>query len=154
MTLQSGVRLAIQVLAHGKGMSLPAYQSLQAAGMDLMAALSDPDEIALAPNERILIPTGLIMAIPEGYEGQVRSRSGLAAQQGITVLNAPGTLDADYRGEVKVLLINHGQEPATIKRGDRIAQLIIAPVMQAQVVIQDILPDTERGAGGFGSTGA
>jgi len=143
--------LALQVLPHGEGLPLPSYQTEQAAGMDLYAALSD--EVALKPGERQLIPTGLILAIGNGYEGQVRPRSGLAIKHGLTVLNAPGTIDADYRGEVKVILINFGETPVTIKRGDRIAQLVLAPVTQMQPQRVPNLEATKRGGGGFGSTG-
>lgn len=125
--------------------------STGAAGLDLSAALDAP--IALAPGERALVPTGLAMAIPAGFEGQVRPRSGLAAKHGITCLNSPGTVDSDYRGEVKVILINLGHEPFSISPGDRIAQLVIAPVAQAGVELVDSLDDTGRGSGGFGSTG-
>ncbi|MES2906847.1 MAG: dUTP diphosphatase [Pseudomonadota bacterium] len=142
----------IQILPHAEGLPLPAYQTAQAAGMDLTAALDDAG-LNLQPGARAMVPTGLIMALPDGFEGQVRPRSGLAAKQGLTVLNAPGTIDADYRGEVKVLLINLGTEAVIIKRGDRIAQLVIAPITQMQPVAVKILNQTERGAGGFGSTG-
>lgn len=146
--------LHIQVLPHGEGLPLPEYQTAAAAGMDICAALNAPDQITIAPGARALIPTGLMLAIPEGYEGQVRPRSGMAAKQGVTVLNAPGTIDADYRGEVKVILVNLGQEPALIKRGDRIAQLILSPVARLPQKTVKSLPDTERGTGGFGSTGS
>ena len=122
-----------------------------AAGLDLAAALDSP--ITLAPGERKLVPTGLAMAIPPGWEGQVRPRSGLAAKFGVTCLNAPGTIDADYRGEVKVLLINHGHEPFVVQHGERVAQLVIAEVARAEIVAVDELADTARGEGGFGSTG-
>ena len=139
-------------LAHGKDLPLPAYQSDLAAGFDLRAALAEP--LALAPGERALVATGFAMAIPAGFEGQVRPRSGLAAKNGVTVLNTPGTVDADYRGEVKVILINHGPDTIQIGHGDRIAQMVIAPVVQADIAEVDALSDTERGAGGFGSTGS
>ena len=139
-------------LAHGKDLPLPAYQSDLAAGFDLRAALAEP--LALAPGERALVATGFAMAIPAGFEGQVRPRSGLAAKNGVTVLNTPGTVDADYRGEVKVILINHGPDTFQIGHGDRIAQMVIAPVLQADIAEVDALSDTERGAGGFGSTGS
>ena len=139
-------------LAHGKDLPLPAYQSDLAAGFDLRAALAEP--LALAPGERALVATGFAMAIPAGFEGQVRPRSGLAAKDGVTVLNTPGTVDADYRGEVKVILINHGPDTIQIRHGDRIAQMVIAPVVQADIAEVDALSDTERGAGGFGSTGS
>jgi len=123
-----------------------------AAGLDLAAAVDDP--VVLAPGARAAVGTGLAIELPVGYEGQVRPRSGLAMRHGVTLTNAPGTIDADYRGEVRILVINHGQEPVTIATGDRIAQLVIAPVVQAQVVEVDELGDTDRGAGGFGSTGS
>lgn len=138
-------------LPHGEGLSLPSYQSAFAAGMDLAAAVRE--SIRLEPGMRALIPTGLVIELPPGYEGQVRPRSGLAMKHGITVLNAPGTIDADYRGEVQVLLINLGETEFTVERGMRIAQLVIAPVVQAQVVPQESLSSTPRGTGGFGSSG-
>jgi dUTP pyrophosphatase len=141
-------------LAHGADLPLPSYESPGAAGMDLRAAVELGAPVVLAPGERAAIPTGLAIALPEGYEGQVRPRSGLALRAGITALNTPGTIDADYRGEVKVILINHGAQAVTIQRGDRIAQLIIAPVVQALWSEVDSLDVTGRGAGGFGSTGA
>ncbi|MEO1248823.1 MAG: dUTP diphosphatase [Pseudomonadota bacterium] len=143
--------VAVTRLPHGKDLPLPAYETAQAAGMDLAAAIDD--EIELAPGARALVPTGLSIALPVGFEAQVRPRSGLAVRNGITVLNSPGTVDADYRGEIKVPLINHGQEPFTITRGARIAQLVIA--RHASIVWQEVavLDETERGAGGFGSTG-
>ena len=145
--------LLIKVLPHGQGLPLPAYQSAGAAGMDLVAALHAPDELTIAPRARAMVPTGLIFAIPDGFEGQVRPRSGLAAKQGLTVLNAPGTIDSDYRGEVKVLLVNLGNEPVVLRRGERIAQLVCAPVTRMKIKIEEILQNTERGEGGFGSTG-
>lgn len=145
------VTLQLKRLEHGRDLPLPAYQSVLAAGLDLLAAVDGP--ITLAPGARALVPTGLAMALPAGYEAQVRPRSGLAAKHGVTVLNTPGTIDADYRGEVKVILINLGEDPFEISRGDRIAQMVIAPVLQADLVEVEVLPETERGAGGFGSTG-
>ncbi len=145
------VSLELKRLDHGRDLPLPAYQSALAAGLDLVAAVDRP--LVLAPGERTLVPTGLAMALPAGYEAQVRPRSGLAARHGVTVLNTPGTIDADYRGEVKVILINLGKDPFEINRGDRIAQMVIAPVLQAAIREVDVLSDTERGAGGFGSTG-
>ena len=138
-------------LPHAADLPLPAYQSQGAAGFDLMAALDA--EMILAPGEFSAIPTGLQMAIPEGWEGQVRPRSGLAFKSGVTVLNSPGTIDCDYRGEVKVILINHGAAPFTITHGMRIAQMVIAPAMQARILEASALDDTDRGAAGFGSTG-
>lgn len=140
-------------LPHGKGLDLPAYESQHAAGMDLRAAIGEGDDIVLAPGERAMVPTGLAIALPVGFEAQVRPRSGLAAKQGVTVLNSPGTVDADYRGEVKVILINHGAEPVTITRGMRIAQMLFAPVTRGVFAVVDALDETARGSGGFGSTG-
>lgn len=140
-------------LPHAQGLPLPAYETELAAGMDLRAAVPDDEPLVLRPGARFPVPTGLAMAIPAGFEGQVRPRSGLAAKQGVTCLNSPGTIDADYRGEVKVILINHGAEDVTIRRGDRIAQLLITPVVQAAWTEVDSLDETARGAGGFGSTG-
>jgi dUTP pyrophosphatase len=130
---------------------LPVYMSAAAAGLDLSAAIDEP--VVLAPGARAAVGTGVALAIPDGHEGQVRPRSGLARRSGVTVANAPGTIDADYRGEVVVLLVNLGAEPVTIAAGDRIAQLVIAPVSRAEVVEVDALPETDRGTGGFGSTG-
>ena len=138
-------------LPHGKDLPLPAYQSELAAGMDLVAAVAEP--VTLAPGKRALIPTGIAIALPAGFEAQVRPRSGLAAKQGVTVLNTPGTIDADYRGEVQVILINFGEAPVAIERGMRIAQMVVAPISRAELREVDALPATERGAGGFGSTG-
>ena len=140
-------------LPHGQGIPLPAYETAQAAGMDLRAAVPDDEPLVLRPGERFPVPTGLAFALPQGFEGQVRPRSGLAFKNGITCLNTPGTVDADYRGEVKVILINHGPEDFTIRRGDRIAQLVIAPVVQAAWAEVESLNETTRGPGGFGSTG-
>ncbi len=147
------VSVAIVRLPHGAGLPLPAYESTGAAGMDLRAALGEGGSIDLAPRERALVPTGIAIALPEGFEAQVRPRSGLAAKHGITCLNSPGTIDADYRGEIKVILINHGAEPVTITHGERIAQLVVAPVVQAAWRETDSLDETRRGAGGFGSSG-
>ncbi|UWM75646.1 dUTP diphosphatase [Rhizobium sp. WSM4643] len=140
-------------LANGEGLDLPAYESKGAAGMDLRAAVDEAAPLTLLPGERALVPTGFIFEIPEGFEGQVRPRSGLAFKNGITCLNSPGTVDSDYRGEVKVLLINLGDEPFVISRGMRIAQMVIAPVTQARVAENTAASETTRGAGGFGSTG-
>jgi dUTP pyrophosphatase len=147
------VKLRILRLLHGEGLPLPAYQSAHAAGFDLIAAVPEDSAVTLDPSDRVLVPTGLIFELPEGYEAQVRPRSGLALKHGVTVLNSPGTIDADYRGEVKVLLINLGSERFLIERGDRIAQAVIAPVTHVDIVEADALETTERGAGGFGSTG-
>jgi dUTP pyrophosphatase len=130
---------------------LPSYETAHAAGMDLRAAVAEP--LLLAPGARALVPTGIVIALPEGTEAQVRPRSGLAFRHGISMLNTPGTIDADYRGEIRVILINHGQEPFTIQRGDRIAQLVIAPVLRAEWIECETLDDTPRGTGGFGHTG-
>ena len=143
----------IMRLPHGEGIPLPAYETAHAAGMDLRAAVPEDEPLVLRPGDRFPVPTGLAFALPEGFEGQVRPRSGLAAKAGVTCLNTPGTVDADYRGEVKVILINHGPEDFTIRRGDRIAQLVIAPVVQAKWAEVANLDETARGAGGFGSTG-
>jgi dUTP pyrophosphatase len=140
-------------LPHGEGLPLPAYETAQAAGMDLRAAVPDDAPLTLRPGSRFPVPTGLAFALPPGFEGQVRPRSGLAFKHGVTCLNTPGTVDADYRGEVKVILINLGEEDFVIRRGERIAQLVIAPVVQAAWAEVETLEDTERGAGGFGSTG-
>jgi dUTP pyrophosphatase len=151
MTLS--ITVEIQRLPHADGLALPAYQSVHAAGLDLLAAVSEDKPLTLQPGQRALVPTGLMIAVPPGYEAQVRPRSGLALKHGVTVLNSPGTVDADYRGEVSVLLINHGEEPFTIRRGERIAQLVIAAVTQANLVAVASLSSTDRGSGGFGSTG-
>ncbi|MDP1872780.1 dUTP diphosphatase [Phenylobacterium sp.] len=147
-------KIKIVRLAHNGDLPLPAYETALAAGMDLRAAVPEDAPIVLRPMEREMVPTGLAMALPPGFEGQVRPRSGLAAKFGITCLNSPGTVDADYRGEMKVILINLGEEDFTIRRGDRIAQLVIAPVIQATWEETESLDETARGAGGFGSTGA
>ena len=146
-------QIDFKFLPHGEGLDLPAYETQDAAGMDLRAALADDETLSLAPGQQAMLPTGFAMALPRGFEAQVRPRSGLAAKNGVTVLNTPGTIDADYRGEVKIILINLGQEPFTIERGMRIAQMVIAPVVQAKIQIVASLDDTARGAGGFGSTG-
>jgi dUTP pyrophosphatase len=143
--------VALLRLPHGADLPLPAYETAGAAGLDLRAAIAAP--LTLEPGERALIPTGLAMQLPEGFEGQVRPRSGLALRHGVTVLNAPGTVDSDYRGEVSVVLINHGQEPFSVQRGDRIAQFVVAPVTQAELLEVSSLDATARGAGGYGSTG-
>jgi dUTP pyrophosphatase len=140
-------------LPHAEGLPLPAYETAQAAGMDLRAAVPDDAPLTLRPGARFPVPTGLAFALPPGFEGQVRPRSGLAFKHGVTCLNSPGTVDADYRGEVKVILINLGEEDFVIRRGERIAQLVIAPVVQATWAEVESLGDTVRGAGGFGSTG-
>jgi len=146
--------VAVTRLAHGADLPLPVYESAHAAGMDLRAAVPADEPLTLHPGDRHAVPTGLAMAIPPGFEGQVRPRSGLALRHGVTCLNSPGTVDADYRGEVKVILINHGPEAFIVRRGDRIAQLLISPVVQASWREVESLDETQRGAGGFGSTGA
>jgi dUTP pyrophosphatase len=151
--LSTKVTVELQRMAHAEGLPLPAYQTAEAAGLDLMAAVPDGEPVALAPGQYALVPTGLAIALPPGHEAQVRPRSGLAAKHGVTVLNSPGTIDADYRGEIKVILINHGQTAFVVKRGERIAQMVIAPMVQAALVPVATLSATDRGAGGFGSTG-
>lgn len=153
MSDRSAPDIQVQILPHGRGLALPAYETQEAAGMDLRAALPEGEPVELAPGARALVPTGLAMALPPGFEAQVRPRSGLAAKNGITVLNTPGTVDSDYRGEVKVILVNLGDAPFTIERDMRIAQMVIAPVVQAVLRQTDALDETARGAGGFGSTG-
>ncbi|MGO1119022.1 dUTP diphosphatase [Rhodovibrionaceae bacterium A322] len=145
------VSVAIKRLPHAGDLPLPAYATAQSAGLDLPAAVDSP--LVLGPGQQAMVPTGLAIALPDGTEAQVRPRSGLAAKHGITVLNSPGTIDADYRGEIKVILINHSQEPFTINRGERIAQMVVAPYLQAAWQERDELDSSERGEGGFGSTG-
>ncbi len=145
------VKVDVARLSHSAGLELPGYESTLAAGMDLQAAIEG--EVIIAPGERALVPTGLAIALPPGFEAQVRPRSGLALKQGITVVNTPGTIDADYRGEVGVILINHGDSPFTIERGMRIAQMVVTPITQAVWNEVDKLLDSARGTGGFGSTG-
>jgi dUTP diphosphatase len=140
-------------LDHGRGLPLPAYESASAAGLDLAAAVPADQPLLIAPGARALVPTGFALELPEGYEGQVRPRSGLAVRHGIGLLNSPGTIDADYRGEIMVLLINHGTEPFAVERGMRIAQLVVAPVARAGLQEVAALSASARGSGGFGSTG-
>ncbi len=150
------LRIPVHQLPHGSGLELPAFATPHAAGMDLRAAIPEGEAWELGPGQRRLVPTGLSMAIPEGFEGQVLPRSGLALRHGVTVLNAPGTIDADYRGEVQVVLVNHGEAPFELRRGERIAQLLIAPVQSwswEAVASPEELGGTERGSGGYGSTG-
>jgi dUTP pyrophosphatase len=147
----SAVGVKLKILPHGSGLPLPAYATADAAGVDLAAALEAP--LTLAPGERKDVPTGIALALPAGWEGQVRPRSGLALRHGITILNSPGTIDADYRGEIHIILANLGSVPVTIARGERIAQLVIAPVSRAVWEEVADLPVTRRGSGGFGSTG-
>lgn len=147
------INVSVQRLPHGADLALPRYETEGAAGMDLLAAVPEAEPVVLAPGARALVPTGLAIALPLGFEAQVRPRSGLAAKNGVTVLNAPGTIDSDYRGEVKVILINHGADAFTITRGTRIAQMVVAPVTRAAFAEVANLDETARGAGGFGSTG-
>lgn len=147
------IRLEVLRLPHGESLALPAYQTVHAAGLDLLAAVPQDQPLTLARGAYALVPTGLAIALPPGFEAQVRPRSGLAAKHGVTVLNAPGTIDADYRGEILVALINHGANDFIIQRGERIAQMVIAPVAQAELVPVAALTPTARGGGGFGSTG-
>lgn len=149
----SYVSVPLERLPHGEGLELPSHATEQSAGMDLRAAVSEDEPIELGPGERALVPTGFKMALPEGYEAQVRPRSGLALERGVTVLNAPGTIDADYRGEVGVILINHGEETYLVRRGERIAQMVVAPHAHVAWQRRETLAETERGEGGFGHTG-
>ena len=151
--MSGAVKVDILQLPHGKGLALPAYQTADAAGLDLFAAVPEDSPMMLAPGKQAMVPTGLAIALPPGFEAQVRPRSGLAAKHGVTVLNSPGTIDADYRGEVKVLLINHGPVPFVIESGMRIAQLVVAAYAAPTIVETESLDETERGAAGFGSTG-
>jgi dUTP pyrophosphatase len=151
--MSGAIRIDVQQLSHAEGLPLPAYQSSHAAGLDLLAAVPEQVPLVLAPGRHAMIPTGLVIALPDGYEAQVRPRSGLAAKHGVTVLNSPGTVDADYRGEINVLLVNLGAAPFTIRRGERIAQMVVAPVTRVELVRASSLSSTERGSGGFGSTG-
>ncbi|TMJ32080.1 MAG: dUTP diphosphatase [Alphaproteobacteria bacterium] len=148
------IEIRVARLPHGADLPLPAYQSKLASGCDLLAAIPQEEPIVIAPGARAAIPTGIALALPPGTEGQVRPRSGLAARSGVTVLNAPGTIDADYRGEVRVLLVNLGGAPFTVRRGMRIAQLVIAPNLRARMIETTRLDDTVRNTGGFGSTGS
>lgn len=145
--------IGIVRLPHGEGLDLPSYETAGAAGMDLRAAVPDDRPTILLPGRRVLVPTGMLVEIPHGFEGQVRPRSGLALKHGITCLNTPGTIDSDYRGELKVILVNHGDEEFSVTRGMRIAQMVIAPVVQALIEERTHADETARGAGGFGSTG-
>jgi dUTP pyrophosphatase len=147
------VTLRILRLPHGEGLPLPSYQSKHAAGLDLVAAVPREKPVKLPPGARTLIPTGFALELPQGCEAQIRPRSGLAIKHGVTLLNSPGTVDADYRGELMVIVINHGSEPFLVQRGDRIAQLVVAPVASVEIVEVEAIGATERGQGGFGSTG-
>lgn len=153
MMTETPLSIALRWLPHGAGLAVPRQQTAGAAGMDLVAAFPAGEDVVLAPGKRVLVPTGFAMALPNGFEAQVRPRSGLAVKYGVTVLNAPGTVDADYRGEVMVPLINLGDDDFIIRRGDRIAQMVVAPVIAVEFRLEDNLDDTERGANGFGSTG-
>jgi dUTP pyrophosphatase len=150
----SAIEVRLTRLAHGNDLPLPSYQSAHAAGVDLLAAVPATAPVTLTAGERALVPTGIAIALPEGYEAQVRPRSGLAARHGLTVLNSPGTIDADYRGEIRVLLANLGSAAVTITRGMRVAQMVIAAVVRADIVEVASLDNTKRGSGGFGSTGS
>lgn len=147
------VEIGLVWLDHGGGLPLPRQMTSGAAGVDLAAAIASDETLTIAPGRYAMVPTGLAIALPEGHEAQIRPRSGLAAKFGVTVLNAPGTVDADYRGEVKVLLINHGQAPFEVRRGDRIAQMVVAPVSAVTFTVRETLDETERDKGGHGSTG-
>ena len=147
------VGIALRWLAHGRGLEVPRQQTSGAAGLDIPAALAPDETLTIAPGARAMVPAGFAIALPEGYEAQVRPRSGLAAKHGVTVLNAPGTIDADYRGEIKVILVNHGDAPFEVRRGDRVAQMVVAPVSAVIFTEREGLDDTERGEGGYGSTG-
>ena len=151
--MSGALELPIRRLPHGMELALPAYGSAGSAGLDLLAAIDAGAEVVLAPEQRRFVPCGISIALPEGYEAQVRPRSGLALKHGLSILNSPGTIDSDYRGEIGVVLVNHGQEAFVLKRGMRIAQMVIAPVIRASLVEVQSLPESERGAGGFGSTG-
>lgn len=151
--MSGAIKIDVRQLPHAEGLPLPAYQSSQAAGLDLLAAVPEQAPLVLAAGQHAMVPTGLVIALPEGFEAQVRPRSGLAARHGVTVLNSPGTIDADYRGEINVLLVNLGREAFTIRRGERIAQMIVAPVTRVELARVDSLSATTRGDGGFGSTG-
>lgn len=153
LTPMQDLAVGVVRLPHARDLPLPRYETIHSAGMDLLAAIGENEKITLQNGERALVPTGLKLHLPDSYEAQVRPRSGLALKHGVTVLNAPGTIDADYRGEVAVVLINHGAAPFEITRGMRIAQLVVAPVTRVRLEERDTLSETERGAGGFGSTG-
>ncbi|MEO0753936.1 MAG: dUTP diphosphatase [Pseudomonadota bacterium] len=151
--MSQAITVSVRPLDHFIGLDLPRYETAGAAGLDVRAAVPSDAPLVLAPGARAMVPTGLSVAIPEGFELQMRPRSGLAAKHGVTCLNSPGTIDSDYRGELKVILINHGAEPFTINRGERIGQLVLAPVTRLDWALVEMLPDTGRGEGGFGSTG-
>lgn len=151
--MTDAIAIGLRWLEHGLGLELPRQQTSGAAGMDIPAALMPDEVVDIAPGRTAMIPSGFAIALPDGFEAQIRPRSGLAAQFGVTVLNAPGTVDADYRGEVKVMLINHGQAPFAVRRGDRIAQMVVAPVSRVILMERETLDETQRGEGGHGSTG-
>ena len=151
--VDDAIAIGLRWLEHGLGLDLPRQQTAGAAGMDISAALLSDEVVEIAPGRTAMIPSGFAIALPDGYEAQIRPRSGLAAKFGVTVLNAPGTVDADYRGEVKVMLINHGQAPFAVRRGDRIAQMVVAPVSRVILIERETLDETQRGEGGHGSTG-
>ena len=151
--MSSIVTIELLQLPHGEGLPVPAYQSALAAGLDLLAAVPEQAPLLLLPGQRVVVPSGLALALQAGFEAQIRPRSGLASKHGVTVLNAPGTIDADYRGEIGVLLINHGDAPFLIRRGERIAHLVVAKVSRAELKLVVALSATARGGGGFGSTG-
>ena len=151
--MSRSITVEVRRLPHGESLALPNYQTAHAAGLDLLAAVPDDTPLTLAPGRYALVPTGLCIALPPGFEAQIRPRSGLAAKHGVTVLNAPGTIDSDYRGEVQVLLVNLGSDDVVLRRGDRIAQLVVAPVTRIEWDEAATLAGTDRGAGGFGSTG-
>lgn len=153
MSAAGRVSVRIARLPHAEGLDPPAYQSAEAAGLDLVCAIGATEMLEMAPGERLLVPTGFAMELPVGYEAQVRPRSGLAAKHGVTVLNSPGTIDSDYRGEIKVILFNAGNEPFRLERGMRIAQMVVAPVARAELTLVEGLSETRRADGGFGSTG-
>ena len=148
------ITLRVMRLPRGQGLPVPSYHSKLAAGLDVVAAVPEAEPVELLPGSRALVPTGFALELPEGYEAQLRPRSGLALKHGVTILNSPGTIDADYRGEVMVLLVNLGTEIVSIRRGDRIAQLVVAPVAHVEIVAAEVLGATDRGQGGFGSTGS
>jgi dUTP pyrophosphatase len=147
------VTVRLKRLPHGEGLPLPSYQSQHAAGLDIVAGVPEGEPVELLPGARALIPTGFALELPRGYEAQMRPRSGLALKHGVTLLNSPGTIDCDYRGEVMVIVVNHGSETVFVRRGDRIAQLVIAPVAQVEIAVAEELGATARGERGFGSTG-
>ncbi len=151
--MTESIQISFIWFEHGRGLAVPRHETAGAAGVDLLAALGPSEVLTIGPGQRALVPTGMAIALPVGYEAQVRPRSGLAARHGVTVLNSPGTIDADYRGEIKVILVNHGAAPFEIRRGERIAQMVVAPVTRIEFELRESLDETARGEGGFGSTG-